>query len=504
MAPTMGRSLIKKWLQGMALDLRSLALMRIAYALCMLQDLAIRATDLTAHYTDWGAQPGYVVTKLSWDPAFFSLHLMQTSREGQVLLFLVAAFAYLCLLVGYRTRLAGWISWFLLVSLQNRNPIILDGGDLYLRCLLFWLLFCPLGARWSVDASRRPAPEKEADTALHLGTLGYCVQLTLIYGWAWALKCGEEWTVRGTAVQMAMRIDGIASPPAQWLLQHPDWMRLLNFSVLYFEGLVPILFWIHPATRLVAVLGLTSMHLGMSCFLHLGAFTWIAATSTWGLIPSWVWSRLKLRAPRRFWRWPLAGGDRSVPAAPGLFTGIVLVFLMLRVAYCNYWWGHHWSVLPRSPDLRLLRLDQQWNMFAPRPVLEDGYYVVAAETAEGNWVNAWIVGETELSWDKPARVASQYPNARWRKLMMNICQNEHKAWRQGLMEYLFSRISGARALRLYFVMERTRPDGSEEPLIVQSLGYYSPRELEPSLAPAAYATLSSGRDILNLTLQDAR
>lgn len=501
MAPAMGGSLTKKWLQGMALDLRSLALMRMAYALCLLLDLAIRATDLTAHYTDWGTQPGYVVTKLGWDPAFFSLHLMQTSREGQALLFGLTGLAYLCLFVGYRTRLAGWLSWFLLVSMQNRNPIILDGGDLYLRCLLFWLLFCPLGARWSVDAARRPATEGESEQVLHVGTIAYCLQLTMIYGWAWALKCGDEWKLHGTAVQYAMRLDGIASPPAQWLLQHPDWMRALNFGVLYFEGLAPILIWIHPVTRLVAVLGLTGLHLGMSSFLHLGAFAWIAATASWGLLPSLLWRRLRWSGPR--WRWPFPGGDRTVPGTPGLALSILLVFLLLRVGYCNYYWGRHWKVLPRSPDLRLLRLDQQWNMFAPRPVAEDGYYVIAAETAEGDWVNAWIVGGRQISWEKPARVASQYPNARWRKLMMNICQGEHQAWRPSVMEYLFSRIPQARALRLFFVMERTRPDGSEEPLVVQTLGYYCPRQLEVDLAPSAYACLSSGQEVLNQALQAA-
>lgn len=500
MAPAMGGSLIKKWLQGLALDLRSLALMRMAYALCLLQDLAIRATDLTAHYTDWGAEPGFVVTKLSWDPAFFSLHLMQTSREGQALLFVMTALVYLCLLVGYRTRLAGWTSWFLLVSMQNRNPIILDGGDLYLRCLLFWLLFCPLGARWSVDAARRPVTEGEPDTVLHLGTLAYCLQLTMIYAWAWALKCGDEWKIHGTAVQYAMHLDGITSPPAQWLAQHPDWMRTLNFAVLYFEGLAPILIWIHPATRLLAVLGLTGLHLGLGAFMHLGVFALIAASASWALIPSLVWQRLRWSLP--LWRWPLPGGDRTVPAAPGLYLGIVLVFLLLRVGYCNYYWSRHWTALPRSPDLRLLRLDQQWNMFAPRPVADDGYYVVAAEKADGDWVNAWIVGDSQLTWEKPARVASQYPNARWRKLMLNVCQPDFQVWRKSLMEYLFSRIPKARALRLYFVLERTRPDGSEEPLVVQTLGYYCPRELESDLAPSAYACLASGREVLNLALQD--
>ena len=499
----MGRSLIQKWFQSLALDLRSLALLRIAYGVCMLQDLAIRATDLTAHYSDWGAQPSYLVTKTSWDPAFFSLHLMQTGREAQALFFLMAAFFSTCFLVGYRTRLAGWLSWFLLISVQNRNPIILDGGDLYLRCLLFWLLFCPLGARWSVDAARRPASSGESESVLHLGTLAYSLQLTLIYGWACALKTGKEWTVDGTAVQYAMRLDGIASPPAQWLLQHPDWMHKLNFAVLYFEGLAPILFWIHPLTRLVAVAGLTAMHLGMASFLHLGAFTLIAACSSWGLLPTAFWRRLPNWSWRPGWRWPLPGGERSLPQAPGAFLSILLVFLLLRVGYCNYWWSRNYTILPRSPDLRLLRLDQQWNMFAPRPLQDDGYYVVAGETRDGDWVNAWIVGAPQFSWEKPARVASQYPNARWRKLMMNICQKEHQRWRSGVMEYLYLRLPKLRSLRLFYVLERTRPDGSEEPLVVQDLGYYCPRELEAVQAPGAYACLSSGREIMNLALQDA-
>lgn len=499
MAPAMGGPL-KTWLQGMALDLRSLALLRICFGIWLLQDLAIRATDLVAHYTDAGAQPGHLVTRLAWDPAFFSLHLMQTSWQGQSLIFLVTAFAYASLLVGYRTRLAGWASWFLLVSMQNRNPVILDGGDLYLRCLLFWLLFCPLGGRWSVDAARRPPSENEPDQVMHLGALAYCIQLTIIYSQAFFLKSSQEWRVQGTAVQYALHLEQIASPPAQWLLQHPDWMRALNFAVLYFEGLVPILIWIHPLTRLLAVLGLTGLHLGLGAFMHLGVFVLVAATASWGLIPTFVWSHLKWSGPS--WRWPLPGFEARPTPPPGFAANVLLLFLLLRVGHCNYYWSRTWQILPRSPDLRLLRLDQQWNMFAPRPVAEDGYYVVAVETQEGDWLNGWIVGPPELSWDKPARVASQYPNARWRKLMMNLYQDQHKAWRKGVMTYLFSLQSKARALRLYFVEERTLPDGSEAPLVVRELGYYCPNELENTSAPAAYGCLSSGQEVLTALGQE--
>ena len=35
--------------------------------------------------------------------------------------------------------------------MESRNPIILHGGDIVLRMMLFWSLFLPLGARWSAD-----------------------------------------------------------------------------------------------------------------------------------------------------------------------------------------------------------------------------------------------------------------------------------------------------------------------------------------------------------------
>ena len=59
------------------------------------------------------------------------------------LLFLVAAAGAGALLLSYRTRLATLLSWVLLVSVQNRNPLLGQGGDDLLRMLLFWGLFLP-------------------------------------------------------------------------------------------------------------------------------------------------------------------------------------------------------------------------------------------------------------------------------------------------------------------------------------------------------------------------
>jgi hypothetical protein len=47
--------------------------------------------------------------------------------------------------LGYYTRLAMFLSWYPVISLHDRNPIILHNGDGVLRLLLFWGMFLPLG-----------------------------------------------------------------------------------------------------------------------------------------------------------------------------------------------------------------------------------------------------------------------------------------------------------------------------------------------------------------------
>ena len=57
-------------------DLRSLATFRIVLALLVLADLANRATDLSAHYTDAGIMPRTVLVEQVLSPWAFSLQLM--------------------------------------------------------------------------------------------------------------------------------------------------------------------------------------------------------------------------------------------------------------------------------------------------------------------------------------------------------------------------------------------------------------------------------------------
>ena len=136
------------------IDLRSLALFRIAIALLLLIDLASRLRLLSANYTDAGAHPRSTALLAYAMDGLPSLYMLGGSTRFALALFLVAGVAAVLLGIGWRTRIATVVSWLLLDSLHSRHLLLLDGGDYLLRCLLFWSIFLPLGARGSFDARR--------------------------------------------------------------------------------------------------------------------------------------------------------------------------------------------------------------------------------------------------------------------------------------------------------------------------------------------------------------
>src|SRR5207342_1437647 len=98
---------------------------------------------LEAHYANSGVLPLSVLFEHNWNPYFFSFHTASGLWHVQALYFLLAAIFAGCILLGYKTRLTTLLSWVFLLSLQNRNPLILQGGDDLLRMLLFWGIFLP-------------------------------------------------------------------------------------------------------------------------------------------------------------------------------------------------------------------------------------------------------------------------------------------------------------------------------------------------------------------------
>ena len=439
------------------LDLRALALLRMATAAVVLLDLAIRSTDLEALYSNIGVLPVVAVMEHGWSPYQFSLHAGSGLWQAQAVLFVAAAGLAGALLVGYHTRLATVGSWVLLVSLQNRNPFIGQGGDDLLRMLLLWGVFLPWGRVWARDARARPAPMHYA--YFSAATVAYVVQLALLYWCTALLKNGPEWTRDGTALYYAFSLDQLLLPLGRWLYPHPALLRFLTFATYYIELLLPFALFLPVGVarwRLLVVGVLFGFQLGISLTLYVGLFFLVNMASLLGLLPAGVldglarrlrphaarartratdW-RTRLPAWQAPWRLrlertgpPSAGGQRLARAVRDTCVAVVL-------AYVCWWNLDDVAVLRPAGGLMaepmrwfgyLFRVDQHWGMFAPTVFKDDGWYVLEGTTAAtGRTLDLNRAGAA-VTYAKPPSVVALFRNDRWRKYSENYLF-VHNAW----------------------------------------------------------------------------
>ena len=426
------------------LDLRALALLRMATAVVVLLDLAIRSTDLEAHYANMGVLPLPALLDHLWTPYQFSLHAASGLWQAQAGLFVVAAGAGAALLAGYHTRLATVASWVLLVSLQNRNPLIGQGGDDLLRMLLFWGMFLPWGRVWSWDARDRSAPVRLG--YFSAATVAYVVQLALLYWCTALLKNGPEWTRDGTALYYAFSLDQVVLPGGRLLYPYPELLRWLTFAVYYTELLLPFALFLPVGVagwRLLVVGVLFGFHLGIGLTLYVGLFFVINMASIVGLLPpvalDWFARRLLPHAARaERWRarlpawqapWrlrleriraPSAGSRRLARAVRE--TGVAAV-----LAYVCLWNLDDVAVLRPAGGLLaaparwfgyLFRVDQHWGMFAPDVFKDDGWYILEGTIIDGRRLDLNRLG-APVNYRKPASVVALFKNDRWRKYSEN-------------------------------------------------------------------------------------
>jgi hypothetical protein len=504
------------------IDPRALAAFRIATGLLLFADLLLRARYLRAFYTDAGVLPRSVLAELYPGFARLSLHALSGSAAVQALLFAVAGAAALALAVGYRTRTATVVSWLLLVSLHARNPVVLNGGDSMLQRLLFWSMFLPLGARWSVDAVRAdhgdddaaPAARatdagsegratdaapaaREDDTApaareddvaggrrvVGVATAALLVQVVTVYVVNAVFKLrGEAWPA-GEAVRYVFSLEQFTVLLGDALAGSPELLTAITWTWLALLISSPLLLAFAGRLRTVHAALFAGMHLGMALTMRLGLFPIISAVAFLPFLPPSVWDAAERQTRalgRRFDAAPLARLDRALPGGGGrsrspisrdvlpraasrwarrLVTLLVVVALVGSLSYNAASLGY---LDPPDPAASVVE-EHGWTMFAPSPPRTDAWVVVPGRLASGEEVDAFH--RSSVTWDPPD-VAATYPTARWRKYLTNLRWRDDDALRRGFGSYLCGRWNDAHddrlvAIEIYVVEQPTRFDGPE-------------------------------------------
>lgn len=450
------------------LDTRSLAVARLWIGLLCVRDAALRFEDLRFFLTDAGAVPRQAVLEHLARVEHLSLFMAGGTTLWAGLLVALYGLSGLAFAAGAWTRWSNAVLWLLAISLQSRNGIVLQSGDVLLRLVLFWFLFLPVGARLSLDHLLSRPTRAPARSVLSVATFAYGLQLALVYVCTAALKTGKVWH-NGEAVYYTLQIDHFAKQPfADWLLGMPPLVAGLTHATVWWETAGPLLLLVpvvRGPVRTAVVSGFVLLHLGFFLGLEIGLFPWICMAAWVALFPGWLWDRVGWRVEGREAAY-LGSGSVDGTARPrsrrgGVLHNLVAACLVALVVSWNLstLGGSRWSV-PEGPRAvgHLLRLDQKWSMFAPFPMTDDGWYAMPGQLADGRWVDLWNGGEPSwadeaerarwsdadrgggpagapsgaeqwLSRRKPDGVAQQYPNQRWRKYMRNLWLKEYSELR---------------------------------------------------------------------------
>lgn len=284
------------------IDLRTLALFRVALAGVISVDLLRRlCLDLVAFHSGWGVLPGGYLLETD---SLWRLNLLLVNEQPwfAALCLSVALTAALSMLVGYRTRAAVIVLFVLVAAIQNRNPMILIGGDLLICCLLFWSLFLPLGARWSVDAALSTVLPPPANLHRSWASAGVLVQVMSVYFFSAVLKNGADWWPSGLAVYYTIELERYATPFGRWLLaDRQGLMQALSYFVYFLEWLGPLIVflpWASRVNRFIVMLLLMGMHVGFILCIEIGHFPYVSLSSLTLFLGGWFWDALDRRAVR--------------------------------------------------------------------------------------------------------------------------------------------------------------------------------------------------------------
>lgn len=393
-------------------DPRALATLRAAVALLVLADIALRGTDLVAFYTDQGAFP-----RASAPPLARVLPYGWSGATWWVLaLFLLSAAFAAMLLVGHRTRSASAGVFVLLLSLQLRNTLVLNSGDILLLLTAFWGLFLPWAAVWSMDAARGTGSTRAPFASV--ATAAILLQPVIVYATNAVFKLRSGMWTSGEAMRYAF-VDLHTTPFGSWLARHGP-IEGLGQAWLLLVLTAPLLLVLRGNARGILAVGLAGGHLGMLATMRIGLFPLVSVAALIPSVPPGWWDLPARRlAPlagrlRTLMQFPPAT-DRPVrgPARPTLpppwaapFLAANLLLSLLALGFVP---APH--VVEAVGDH-----DRTWAMFA-RPARSETWYAAPVTLWSGTAGDALY--DDGSPWDAPEQPGAAL-EIRWRKYLERI------------------------------------------------------------------------------------
>lgn len=276
-------------------DRRTLGFARFFLGFLLIGDLFRRTWDWEAMFSNKGVLPNHVNL---WRPQGGNWSLVNAfTTPGELwVLWAVMLATFVCVFIGYKTRVAQVLSLVFVASMNGRILLIENGGYVAYNLLLLWTCFLPMADRFSVDAMLESMRRKREATAADLNDrsdlvpeaklkpfasiVGFAImlQISAVYFFNVVHKTGPAWR-NGTAVHYVLYVDRMVTPAIALVRDYvPFWIVIfLTKFVLAAEAAIPVCL-LSPLGRVWArrlTIGLMiSLHLGFGTVFVLGPFAW--------------------------------------------------------------------------------------------------------------------------------------------------------------------------------------------------------------------------------------
>ncbi|MBM7167595.1 HTTM domain-containing protein [Streptomyces sp. G44] len=204
-----------------------------------------------------------------------SLYSLSRSEVWFELVFHTGALVAVLFMLGWRTRVMTVAHYVFLWSLQQRNPMLMDGGDNVAAIVLVFMIFIDSGARLSLDARNRKGgePALSAGDSMryrivsllhHAGLMAVTLQVCTVYLVSGMYKVqGEHWQ-DGTALYYILRVNEFGWPGVNHILyENSVLVVLMTYGTVFFQLAFAFLL-LNRTLRPFAVAGGVLMHLGIA------------------------------------------------------------------------------------------------------------------------------------------------------------------------------------------------------------------------------------------------
>ena len=281
--------------------------MRILLGIIIILDLLVRSTDMIAHYSQHSIIPPESMVELGGG-YFISLHFISTTILFQRILFSISLLFAFLFTLGFHTKISNIISWLLLLSIHNRNVLLLNSGDELLRLIIFWAIFIPLGSEFSIDKYLSNKRNKNKKQITSIGTMVIKIQLCWMYLETYLVKSGDNWKA-GFGTYYALSDVEFTKEFGYLVLEYSpiSLLTLLSHFTLFLEILLPFLIifpivpiWrgseklskISEAVQILGALVVLALHTGFGMCMEIGFFPFIPVAVVVGFLPALFWDIL--------------------------------------------------------------------------------------------------------------------------------------------------------------------------------------------------------------------